>query len=72
MKKPTSNPDYFMQPVRGSSPAASLAADLSQNFHIDMRYAIRFEGLLHVLIALQPPIAYPTSISLHVEPLRDN
>lgn len=30
--------DYFaMQPVRGSSPAASLAADLSQNFHIDMR-----------------------------------
>jgi hypothetical protein len=39
MKGP-SNPDYFaMQPVRGSSPAASLAADLSQNFHIDMRQA---------------------------------
>jgi hypothetical protein len=37
MKPPTS--DYFlMKPVRGSSPTASLAADLSQNFHIDMRY----------------------------------
>lgn len=34
-----SKPDYFqMKPVRGSSPTASLAADLSQNFHIDMRY----------------------------------
>jgi M-phase inducer tyrosine phosphatase len=32
------NPDYFaIGPVRGSSPTASLAADLSQNFHIDMR-----------------------------------
>lgn len=39
MKRP-SQPDYFtMKPVRGSSPTASLAADLSQNFHIDMRYA---------------------------------
>ncbi|KAF2835182.1 Rhodanese-like protein [Patellaria atrata CBS 101060] len=29
-------PDYFtIRPVRGSSPTASLAADLSQNFHID-------------------------------------
>ncbi|KUJ18679.1 Rhodanese-like protein [Mollisia scopiformis] len=36
MKRP-SKPDYFqMKPVRGSSPTASLAADLSQNFHIDM------------------------------------
>lgn len=32
--------DYFgMNPVRGSSPTASLAADLSQNFHIDQRLA---------------------------------
>jgi M-phase inducer tyrosine phosphatase len=39
MKKPT--PDYFaMKPVRGSSPTASLAADLSQNFHIDKRYVL--------------------------------
>jgi M-phase inducer tyrosine phosphatase len=33
--------DYFSQPtgaVRGSSPSASLAADLSQNFYIDQRY----------------------------------
>jgi M-phase inducer tyrosine phosphatase len=34
-----SNSDYFsLKPVRGSSPTASLAADLSQNFHIDQRY----------------------------------
>ncbi|KXG51113.1 M-phase inducer phosphatase [Penicillium griseofulvum] len=34
MKKSSS--DYFnMKPIRGSSPTASLAADLSQNFHID-------------------------------------
>ncbi|KAJ5320873.1 hypothetical protein N7476_003875 [Penicillium atrosanguineum] len=34
MKK--SGPDYFnMNPLRASSPTASLAADLSQNFHID-------------------------------------
>jgi M-phase inducer tyrosine phosphatase len=33
-----SNSDYFsLKPVRGSSPTASLAADLSQNFHIDQR-----------------------------------
>lgn len=38
MKK--SNSDYFtMRPARGSSPTASLAADLSSNFHIDQRYA---------------------------------
>jgi hypothetical protein len=37
MKKSSS--DYFnMKPIRGSSPTASLAADLSQNFHIDQRY----------------------------------
>ena len=37
MKRPR-KPDYFaMKPVRGSSPTTSLAADLSQNFHIDMR-----------------------------------
>lgn len=33
--------DYFNMPppVRGSSPTASLAADLSQNMNIDRRYA---------------------------------
>lgn len=31
-------PDCFRSnTIRGSSPTASLAADLSQNFHIDMR-----------------------------------
>lgn len=35
--KRSSKPDYFqMKPLRGSSPTASLAADLSQNFHIDI------------------------------------
>lgn len=34
-----SKSDYFaFQPIRGSSPTASLAADLSQNFHIDQTY----------------------------------
>lgn len=34
-----SSSDYFRvkKPIRGSSPTASLAADLSQNFHIDRR-----------------------------------
>ncbi|PQE29300.1 Rhodanese-like domain-containing protein [Rutstroemia sp. NJR-2017a BBW] len=35
--KHSAKSDYFqLKPVRGSSPTASLAADLSQNFHIDM------------------------------------
>jgi M-phase inducer tyrosine phosphatase len=30
--------DYFtVKPLRGSSPAASLTADLDANFHIDKR-----------------------------------
>lgn len=30
--------DYFtLKPVRGSSPTASLTADLDANFHIDKR-----------------------------------
>jgi M-phase inducer tyrosine phosphatase len=32
--------DYFN--VKGSSPTASLAADLSQNFHIDQRFVTPF------------------------------
>jgi M-phase inducer tyrosine phosphatase len=36
MKKST--PEYFsLKTLRGSSPTTTLAADLSQNFHIDMR-----------------------------------
>ena len=36
MKK--SGQDYMsVNPLRGSSPTVSLAADLSQNFHIDRR-----------------------------------
>jgi hypothetical protein len=37
MKNPTV--DYFnMPPMRGSSPTASLAADMSSNLHMDQRY----------------------------------
>ncbi|KAI3330878.1 rhodanese-like domain-containing protein [Ustulina deusta] len=36
-------PDYFnMKSIRGSSPSASLAADLSQNFCLDNDYSPRF------------------------------
>jgi M-phase inducer tyrosine phosphatase len=35
--------DYFtLKPVRGLSPTTSLAADLSQNFHIEQRYVVSF------------------------------
>ncbi|KAI1078251.1 M-phase inducer phosphatase [Whalleya microplaca] len=38
-----SRPDYFnMKSARGSSPTASLAADLSQNFRIDSEVSPRF------------------------------
>jgi hypothetical protein len=37
MKK-SGGTDYFtMQPMRGSSPTASLAADMSSNLHMDQR-----------------------------------
>ena len=39
MNRPAQQDYFSMKPVRGSSPTASLAADLSRNFHIDMRYA---------------------------------
>lgn len=55
MKAPP-KPDYFgMQPVRGSSPAASLAADLSQNFHIDMRQVtLKLEKRLTYILTTLP------------------
>jgi M-phase inducer tyrosine phosphatase len=38
MKK-KSGGDYFtLQPMRGSSPTTSLAADMSSNLHMDQRY----------------------------------
>lgn len=47
--------DYFsLKPIRGSSPTASLAADLSQNMHIDQRYTITLD---------------PSSLSNRVPPL---
>ncbi|TVY16455.1 M-phase inducer phosphatase [Lachnellula arida] len=36
MRKPSKSDYFTIKPVRGSSPTTSLAADLSQNFHIDM------------------------------------
>lgn len=53
-KSPT---DYFnSKPVRGSSPTASLAADLSQNFHIDRRQA---QALKHLSITKPLTIRSP-------------
>ena len=45
--------DYLnMKPVRGSSPTASLAADLSQNFHIDQRYVKPFVFICFIFYLL--------------------
>ena len=63
MKK--SGPDYFsMNPLRASSPTASLAADLSQNFHIDQRFVFAYgeqrviQSILTLFLAhsLQRPV----------------
>jgi hypothetical protein len=44
MKKPSM--DYFaLQPMRGSSPTASLAADMSSNLHVDQRYILPCIGV---------------------------
>ncbi len=64
MKPPTS--EYFaMKPVRGSSPTASLAADLSQNFHIDMRYVGGQNDPRYLLIDLKPPTTDSPSVALY-------
>lgn len=63
--------DYFsVKPIRESSPAASLAADLSQNFHIDHRYACciplqasQFVGLADTI---QSSSSNSTSLPLHI------
>lgn len=54
--------DYFALngPVRGSSPTASLAADLSQNFHIDMRYFQVFPITLFVRLLTCCSPQFPT------------
>ncbi len=52
--------DYFsLKPVRGSSPTASLAADLSQNFHIDQRYSTPFYSLIVMLTNSSPQLPTP-------------
>lgn len=39
MRKGGMDNSYFaIQPMRGSSPTASLAADMSSNLHVDQRY----------------------------------
>lgn len=48
-----STADYFsVKDVRGSSPAASLAADLSQNFRLDSdgRYVVSSNRVMRVLV----------------------
>lgn len=67
-------PDYFtMKPVRGSSPTTSLAADLSQNFHIDMRYVVLNLAVLKLpLTDIQPTITNTAPIALHLESVRNN
>ena len=61
--------DYFsLKPVRGSSPTASLAADLSQNFHIDQRYACQSSNCqLGNTDALQSSTGYTTSSPLFID-----
>lgn len=42
------NPEYFnVKAVRGSSPAASLAADLSQNFKLNDARSVPYPCRLH-------------------------
>lgn len=65
-------PDYFkLKPVRGSSPTASLAADLSQNFHIDRRFVETCvpKNQLSDNNFEQSPIAHTTPIAVLLEPL---
>jgi M-phase inducer tyrosine phosphatase len=71
--KRSSKPDYFsLKSVRGSSPTASLAADLSQNFHIDMRYALSHARFGIVTNADQPATTYSTPIALYFKSFRDH
>lgn len=66
--------DYFsLKPVRGSSPTASLAADLSQNFHIDRRYiGSRLpQDSSSNANPFQPTTGHPPSVSFLVESLWD-
>lgn len=64
--------DYFsVKPVRESSPAASLAADLSQNFHIDHRYAccipLQASKLAGLADIIQSSSSNSTSLPLHID-----
>jgi hypothetical protein len=71
MNRPSA--DYFsLKPVRGSSPTASLAADLSQNFHIDHRcVACCATAVPCIANKCQSTIAYSSSILILFEPLRN-
>jgi len=53
--------DYFsLKPVRGSSPTASLAADLSQNFHIDRRYDWQLQSTYQAIVLMTGSPQLPT------------
>jgi hypothetical protein len=68
MKK--SNTDYFnLQPLRGSSPTASLAADMSSNLHVDQRYPplLPQSGSSIELTYIQSYLRDSSPRSLHVQ-----
>ena len=69
VKKPT--PDYFtLQPMRGSSPTASLAADMSSNLHVDQRYPPLHAGPAARQLTLpQSPARDSPPVALHFEPV---
>ena len=59
MLKP--KPDYFSyHPIKGSSPTTSLAADLSQNFHIEQRFDKPFIVFSWTCTNQEPSPALPT------------
>ena len=64
MTKPST--DYFsLKPVRGSSPTSSLAADLSQNFHIDRTF-VNFYRSVFIIVPnlLQAPASNTSTIAV--------
>lgn len=72
MKNSTS--DFFgASQTPGSSPAATLAADLSQNFYIDRRWVINGQKgpWFHMAdFNLQSPGGHSASITVHGEAAR--
>jgi hypothetical protein len=62
MKKGGMDGSYFAhQPMRGSSPTASLAADMSSNLHVDQRYGPPLHGMhLSIVRPANMPLLAPS------------